>query len=240
MIRFVRSKLADGIIYQTNYVKNDWEQRYGVPDVPSRIIYNSVDLNKFKQVRKAYKSPRKNCIISVEGTQGLDPFDTVIHLGKKLDSNGIDFEILMFGEPFGKIEEKVDKYPFIKFMGPIEHSQLPYFYAGADCYLLTDIIGAGCPNSALEALACGTPVLGYDVGVISELLDRNSGVLIKQSGNPWKKQSPGNYNSLALGAIKLFSNKNRFREGAFKIAMEKYDHIQMTDKYIEILFKGMI
>ena len=236
MNRCVRSILADAIVYQSNYVKEDWDKMYGKSKVPSEIIYNGVDKNTFTNVEHVYQSKRDHCIISVEGMQGLDPFDIAINLGKRLDEKGVDFELLMFGIPHHNIDKRVANYPFIKFLGPIARFELPFYYAGSDCYLLTDLLGAGCPNSVLEALSCGTPVLSYDLGVISEMINDDSGVLIKGNGDPWKGQNPKNFDLLAEGAIKLFNNKKRFNRGALKIAKDQYDLNQMAEKYIDVLY----
>jgi glycosyltransferase involved in cell wall biosynthesis len=44
-------------------------------------------------------------------------------------------------------------------------------------------LNAACPNSVIEALACGTPVLGYDTGALPEMVPPKSGRIAHYGGN---------------------------------------------------------
>jgi len=236
MVRWVRARCADALVYQSRFVKSEWERLHGMIPLPCTVIYNGIDIEGFGAVKDRYQSPRKHCLISVEGNQGNDPFDIALHLAERLRARGLDFELLMFGNPLYDIEERAAHNPSIRFMGSISPEKLPFYYAGADCYILTDIIGAGCPNSVIESLACGTPVLGYDLGVISEMLDPYSGILVKGAGDPWKGQSPGNFDLLAEAALGICNNRDTYRKGAQRIADERYGLDRMVDNYLEMLF----
>lgn len=63
----------------------------------------------------------------------------------------------------------------VYFVGPT-NEPLKYF-AGADCALLCSDY-EGLPGSVLEALACGTPVVGSDIGPVREVSQLTSGVQI--------------------------------------------------------------
>ena len=49
----------------------------------------------------------------------------------------------------------------VRFAGLIDNERLTVFYAAADVFLLPSLLEA-CPTVALEALACGTPVISSD------------------------------------------------------------------------------
>ena len=51
--------------------------------------------------------------------------------------------------------------PHVRFMGCIDNDALGTYYAAADAFLLPSLLEAG-PTVALEALACGTPVISSD------------------------------------------------------------------------------
>ena len=50
---------------------------------------------------------------------------------------------------------------YVRFMGCIDNDALATYYAAADVFLLPSLLEAG-PTVALEALACGTPVISSD------------------------------------------------------------------------------
>lgn len=52
----------------------------------------------------------------------------------------------------------------------VPRHQVPSYFRAADVHLLTSDV-EGSPNSVKEALACGTPVVGRDVGNVAAMLD---------------------------------------------------------------------
>lgn len=70
-------------------------------------------------------------------------------------------------------------------------SQVAQWMAASDLFCLPSH-SEGCPNVVIEAIACGRPVVGTDVGGIPELLDQESGILAPPN-------SPGNL-ATAIGA----------------------------------------
>jgi teichuronic acid biosynthesis glycosyltransferase TuaC len=57
----------------------------------------------------------------------------------------------------------------VRFIPVMAQGALPRVYSAADALLLTST-REGWPNVVLEALACGTPVVGVDVGAVAEML----------------------------------------------------------------------
>jgi glycosyltransferase involved in cell wall biosynthesis len=238
LTRFVRNNLADHIIYQSRFCLERWDSYAGKTTAPSTIIYNGVDLQQFSPDKERRESKDPLRIINVEGTQGADPYDIIINLGMNLRRRGINFEIMMFGAPWNNASARFARHSFIRYMGHIARSQLADYYRSADFFIPTDIWGAGCPNSVLEALACGVPVLGYQAGVLPELLDETSGRCVPCEGGHFVQgRSPGNWDALADAALELLHDKDRLRIGARNLAEKRYDVDSMVDKYIRILFQ---
>lgn len=67
---------------------------------------------------------------------------------------------------------------FIDFVGPIQHCDLKYYYSAADVFVSTpwyEPFGI----TPLESMACGTPVIGADVGGIKyTVIDGETGFLV--------------------------------------------------------------
>jgi glycosyltransferase involved in cell wall biosynthesis/SAM-dependent methyltransferase len=59
----------------------------------------------------------------------------------------------------------------VRFLGFVPDDELPLYYQAADCFVLPTRELEGFGLVTVEALACGTPVLGTPVGATPELLD---------------------------------------------------------------------
>ena len=52
-------------------------------------------------------------------------------------------------------------------------------------------VNPACPNSVIEALACGLPVLAFDTGALPELVPTSrAGCIVPYGGDPWRLDPP--------------------------------------------------
>jgi teichuronic acid biosynthesis glycosyltransferase TuaC len=65
----------------------------------------------------------------------------------------------------------------IRFLGWRDPLEVASWLAAANVFCLPSY-AEGCPNSVIEALACGRPVVATNVGGIPELVDSESGILV--------------------------------------------------------------
>jgi glycosyltransferase involved in cell wall biosynthesis len=113
-------------------------------------------------------------------------------------------------------------------LGPIsDEERLSLAYNAADLLLLPSV-QENFPNTALEALACGLPVIGSRVGGVPEIVREDcTGSLVEV----------GNADALA-GAIKeLLGTPDRLREMSIKwrrVAVEEYSLEIQARRYAEL------
>lgn len=234
IMRLIKSKLADEIVYQSDYVKHFWEASFGVSSVRSTVIHNGVDLALFSPDGDKYLTLAEKCIISVEGTQGVDPFDIVVNATLGIGEL-TSVELLVLGNILDSFHAPSTPDAFINCVGTVPNAQLPYYYRGADLYIFSDIFTGGCPNSVIEALACGVPVIGYDVGVLPEMIDSASGKCAHYGADPWHKEEPKSPNALISAAFDIFQEPKKYRSGARVLAEKRYGLDRMVDAYIAVL-----
>jgi glycosyltransferase involved in cell wall biosynthesis len=72
----------------------------------------------------------------------------------------------------------------VGFAGLIPEADLPNYYAAADCFVLPTRELEGFGLVTVEALACGTPVLGTPVGATPELLSPLAPELLTDDASP--------------------------------------------------------
>jgi glycosyltransferase involved in cell wall biosynthesis len=91
-----------------------------------------------------------------------------------------------------------------------------------------------CPNSVIEALACGLPVIGFDTGSLSELVPGDAGRLVPYGANEWKLEQP-DIPALIDPAIEILQNQPRFRKSARERAESALGVDKMVDEYLKVL-----
>jgi glycosyltransferase involved in cell wall biosynthesis len=106
--------------------------------------------------------PRKGFQLLYEALKQIEKPVTIIAIGDlpdKLDWSGID----------------------IQFVGPVnDNNKLADFYSAADAVVLPSIED-NLPNVMLEALACGTPIVGFPIGGVKQyVINDKTGILAKE------------------------------------------------------------
>lgn len=141
------------------------------------------------------------------------------------NENGINIEWYHFGdgdemEKVQKYAEKVLKYKdnvSFCFQGFTVNEQVMKFYQNneVDCFINVSET-EGCPVSIQEAMSYGIPVIGTDVGGVSELIKGN-GILL--SANPSAAEVHDAINKIASLSVE---ESQYLREKSFQIWEEEY------------------
>jgi len=118
-------------------------------------------------------------------------------------------------------------------MGVLPLERIPEMNNNAH-FLYSSDINAACPNSVIEALACGNPVLSFDTGAIPELVTSDSGKIVPYGADSWRLEAP-DIKALAFGAVELLENQKKYRSGARERAVNFFGLDRMLDAYLDIL-----
>jgi glycosyltransferase involved in cell wall biosynthesis len=121
----------------------------------------------------------------------------------------------------------------IYWRGVVKREEIPAIDRSAHMLFSSDI-NAACPNSVIEALACGLPVIGYDTGSLAELVTNGAGAIARYGGDVWKLEKPDAH-ALADAAQLVLNNQESSRLAARARAVELFDIQRIADQYLQVL-----
>jgi glycosyltransferase involved in cell wall biosynthesis len=236
-LSLIRGRLADHIIYQSRFIKQWWEDWYHPARVPSSVILNAVDLNRYTPGGLHERPSQHYRLLVVEGSLagGLDSglFDAAA-LANTL-SKKFKIELMVVGRVQARAKHKLKNQTAfrIQFKGVIPREQIPWLMRSSHL-LFSAEVNPPCPNSVIEALACGLPVIGFDTGSLAEIVQGNAGRLVPYGSNPWKLEPP-DISTLAAATTEVLEDQPRFRKSAREQAEAKFGLDQMMDEYLKVL-----
>jgi len=238
LLALIRNNVADRVVYQSEFIRSWWEDWYGVARVPGRVILNGVDLETYAPVARDVipRCPPYRLLV-VEGSLagGLDTgLRAAVHLAEILAEN-FSVELTIAGKVDARTKDRLEKENKIplEFLGIIPHEQIPELMRSSHL-LFSAEINPPCPNSVIEALACGVPVVGFETGSLRELVGENAGRLVPYGGDPWKLETP-DVPALVKAAEKVLREQERFRKVARARAEELLSVDKMVDEYLKVL-----
>jgi glycosyltransferase involved in cell wall biosynthesis len=239
LLRTIRRRFADLLIYQSVFVQRWWKRVAGQVDRPYRVIHNGVDLNRYQPHGAGEPPQDRYRILLVEGSLG-GGYQT--GLGHAVDMAALakerldkPLELMVVGRVKAEVARRVTaKSPVpIRWEGLVPREKIPELDRSAHALYAADLNPA-CPNAVIEAMACGLPVVGFDTGALSELVRDGAGLLVPYGGDPWKLDPP-DMPSLADAAVHVITQQQRFRDAARARAEAVFALDVMVESYLDAL-----
>jgi glycosyltransferase involved in cell wall biosynthesis len=236
-LSFIRSRLADHVIYQSQFIKHWWEDWYRPARVPSSVIINGVDLSRYTPQGLHERPSGHYRLLVVEGSLagGLSyGLFNAAALASAL-SKKFRIELMIVGRVDERTKHKLKTQNRfrLQFMDTVPREHIPWLMRSAHL-LFSAEVNPPCPNSVIEALACGLPVVSFDTGSLSELVQGDAGRLVPYGANPWKLETP-DIPALAEATVEVLDNQPRFRTAARERAEAFFDVENMVDEYLKVL-----
>jgi glycosyltransferase involved in cell wall biosynthesis len=238
-LSFIRARLADHVVYQSQFIKHWWEDWYRPARVPSSVILNSADLERYTPHGLHERPSGHYRLLVVEGSLAgglsyglLNAASLASALSKKFK-----IELMIVGYVDGRTKHKLkSQTPFrLQFMDTVPREHIPWLMRSSHL-LFSAEVNPPCPNSVIEALACGLPVIGFDTGSLSELVEGDTGRLVPYGANPWRLEPP-DIETLADAAAEVLDDQQRFRTSARERAEAVFDLENMVEEYLKVLLE---
>jgi glycosyltransferase involved in cell wall biosynthesis len=234
----IRKKIADKIIYQSKFSQDWWLREKGKIDKPEAVIYNGVNLEQFHPYGKKDLPFDRYRMLLVEGHLGngyeqgmFTAADVAVLLNKRLDK---PLELMVVGDAPASLRRQAEREGLhIDWLGVVDRARIPEIDRSAHVFFSSDI-NAACPNSVIEAMACGLPVAAYDTGALPEMVMGDSGRMARYGTDPWKLEKP-DLHSLADAIGGVLYQYDSCSRAARAHAEEAFDIIKITRQYLNVL-----
>ena len=152
----------------------DWEKEFKVPPEKIEVIYNGVDVRRFRPIQVSDDAEAKRVVVMARIDRLKDIMNIIDAMGYVVNEHND-----AFCQIFGPIEDEVyyeqclnrirelGLENYISFMGPTDIPEVEYNRA---MVVAQPSLSEGFPYTIIEAMACGKPVVATDVGGVREAL----------------------------------------------------------------------
>ena len=215
--------------------KSDLIKGQTITNIPNAINTNLFKPRDKKQAREKCHLPQDKKLLlfgSVKITDKRKGIDYLVSACKQIASSYPDFSkelgVVVFGN---QAEQYASLFPFpIYPMNYVSNEkELVDIYNAVDLYV-TPSLQDNLPNTIVEAMACGIPCIGFNVGGIPQMIDHlHNGYVAEYQSS--KGLANGIHWALTEGEYESLS------EEACRKAVSSYSESTIAKKYVEIYNK---
>ena len=244
LMQLIRIFFASHVIYQSKYIEESWSKKYKSKSYKYSIIHNGTDIDLFsngRDIKHANFDKNSIKLICVEGTiQDTHYVASLMEsLSEELIKKGFLSKITLIGKISKEFKTQLVKYCGIEIKGETSRDDVLSNLHDADLFLCLER-NPPCPNSVIEALACGLPVVGYNTGALLELVGESAGRVVDFGGDPHLFEKPNLKN--ISNAIKDITKSEevyyKFSSAARERAEKHFGIYSKLDQYISV-FDGL-
>lgn len=222
---------ADWVFYQSEFCRRAADLFLGPREGQGEILYNAVDTRRFTPAELRERDARRGYQFLVTGKIGnhlyyrLDSTISGIRLAR---NRGLDARLNIAGWVEADAKRRAQTLSaelgigdHVLFSGPYTQQQAPEVYRAADAYVMTKH-NDPCPNSVIEALAAGLPVVYSGTGGTPELVGDDAGVALP-CAEDWDVPRAPSAEAVSDGMLRVAAAHSSFAAAARRRAIERFD-----------------
>ncbi len=177
------------VVTPSNWLASDVKKSSLMFDWPVSVIPYPIDMDSWEPVdknlaRDLFKLPKSTPLVLFGAMGGSRDsrkgFDLLVNSLNHLHKNGhcLDLQLVIFGE--SSPQNPINLSFPVNYVGPLnDEFSLRVLYSAADVMLVPSRQD-NLPLTAIESLACGTPVIAYSIGGMADLIQHEiNGYLAK-------------------------------------------------------------
>jgi len=239
LLQTIRSRLTDFIVYQSQFTRAWWLEKYGKTHSENTVIYNGVDLSVYTPDKNVKPPSDRIRILVVEGHLGGGHelgFENAVRFAQVLKAkSGRPVELVVAGDTPGELVSRYQTQgiDWIEWKGVLPRQQVAALYRSAHLFMPCEI-HAACPNAVIEAMASGLPVVCFDTGALKELVAPQAGWVAPYGADDDRMQ-PAVVDPLVQGALQVLAKQTGFSQAARQWAEQKFRVEDMVEQYCRVL-----
>ncbi len=222
---------SDGLTAVSEYLRRETIDRFDVPGDRIQVIPNFVDMEEYRPDREPcyrdqFAQPGEKILMHISNFRPVKRVDDAVRVFARV-ARELPARLLLVGDgpERGRAQETATEEGVedrVLFLGKQE--SVAELLACADLFLLPSRLEA-FGLVALEAMACGVPVVGTRVGGVPEVVPPEAGHLAPV----------GAIEEMAAAAVALLSDETRHQEArhAARLNAERFDANVVVPRYVD-------
>lgn len=210
LLQFMRAtyRFADAIIVNSQAVESDLYRFLMLSRKRTRVVYNPIDINTIQLLSQEpvnhdwCKPGAPPMLLGVGRLDVLKDFPTLIRAFSVVSSQR-DCRLVILGEgpDRARLEHLIHSLGLRRKVCLAGFVKNPFVWMRCARVVVSSSLTEGCPNAIMQALACGTPVVGTDCeGGTSEVLE----------GGKWGRLvAVGDSAAMAAAIVKTLDGKKK-------------------------------
>lgn len=230
-IKTIYCDLADHVVFQSEYSRSQCSAQFG-PHKSYSIITNGVNNDLFltNQNLDFDKTGVVN-FITTGNFRNRDMLEPLVEALDSLFEQGIKLNLLIVGPIAPFLNEYLER-PYVTRVGKQSLIQVAKHLQKAHIFLYSHL-NPPCPNSVLEAIAVGLPVVGFDSGSMAELLFWQKDLLAPVSIEVFQEYKDFKPHLLSEKIIKCVDNWNVYKQRALMYT-QHYTFAHCGEQYLHL------
>jgi len=234
MLKKIYLEFADYVVFQSDYSREQCFAMLGIKDASEySIIHNGVNKNMFFPDFSNIPGGMIK-FITTGNFRNIDMIEPVV---KALDilNKKVQLELHIIGPVVTESILSLFKRDYIIMHGSKKLPEVADILKKSHIFIYSHL-NPPCPNSVLEAISTGLPIVGFDSGAMSELCWFSKDLLAFVSDDIFQKYEDFNTESLADKIELSIREYNYYRQLALQY-YNLYSFDECGKKYIEVFDK---
>jgi glycosyltransferase involved in cell wall biosynthesis len=213
--------------------KSQLFKKHKVEVIPNSVQTTIFEVKDKKQSREYFNLPKEGGLILFGAENASNPRKGIKNLTNALGllEDKIGIGVVIFGSMSDTLMKDI-RFPVYPLGAIKDEASLAYCYSAADVFVIPSLED-NLPNTVLESMACGTPVVGSDVGGIPDMVKPGkTGALAKAGdvqeladGIQWMMEHPEDRRQMGINAREVVG-----REYTLEIQARRF--IDLYESYI--------